>query len=309
MTLIHATLNSLSTHWLEKMARTYVIFHLAVLFSACVALLVVCDNKHSTREVWTEVVPDSGWHPTGFSFLLGFLSASWTMTGFDSTAHIAEEIREPERKAPWAITIAATLAYIFGWLFTIVLAYCAGNVSEILDSAVEQPVAQIFYNVLGPAGGVAFTVFAFIILSCTGMTGMQAGARTFWALSRDELLPGSRFWYYVNRKTHTPVRCVWLIGTLCVLINLIGLGSYTAIAAIFNVTAIALDWSFCIPVVLNMIQRRRFQPGPYYLGKAGWYINAWAVAWTTFVTVIFVLPTELPVSPESVSLATRTRSA
>lgn len=300
VTIFHGALNSMSTGWLEKLTRGYVLFHLAVLVSCCITLLVMCKDKHSSSYVWTDVVVDSGWSPPGFSFIFGFLSASWTMTDYDATAHIAEEIKNPERKAPWAITIALGFTYVGGWLFTIVLSYCAGDVLSILGST--QPAAQIFYNVMGPAGGITFTVFAFIVLNFTGMTGMQAGARTIWALARDEMLPFSKTWYKINSVSQTPLNSVWLLAILCVLINLIGLGSYTAIAAIFNITAIALDWSYCIPIICKLISNK-FEPGPYSLGRAGWWINLYAVMWTLFASVIFILPTLRPVTAANVSPA------
>jgi amino acid transporter len=86
ITIFHGFLNSLTTNALEKMTRTYVFFHFAVLISCCITLLVMCKNKHDSSYVWTTVIPDSGWTPTGFSFLFGFLSASWTMTGMSCFA-------------------------------------------------------------------------------------------------------------------------------------------------------------------------------------------------------------------------------
>ncbi|KAI9661002.1 MAG: hypothetical protein M1821_009329 [Bathelium mastoideum] len=302
ITFMHGALNSLNTGYLEKITRTYVIFHFGVLVSCCIALLVMCDFKNSSSFVWTSVVPDAGWSPAGWSFLFGFLSVSWTMTDYDATAHIAEEIKNPEVKAPWSITIALAFTYIGGWLFTIVLSYCTGDVATLLASPLEQPVAQIFYNVFGPAGGTIFTVFAFIILNFTGMTGMQAGARTFFAIARDEMIPLSRIWAKMNKTTHTPLYSVWLLTILTVCINLIGLGSYTAIAAIFNMTAIALDWSYCIPILCKMVFGR-FKPGPFYLGKFGFFINLWAVLWTLFVSIIFILPTIRPVTAENMNYA------
>ena len=98
---------------------SYVIFHIGVLVSCCITLLVMCDYKHDSSYVWTNVTPNAGWSPPGWSFLFGFLSVSWTMTDYDATAHITEEIRNPELKAPWSITIALAFTYIGGWLFTI----------------------------------------------------------------------------------------------------------------------------------------------------------------------------------------------
>lgn len=162
-----------------------------------------------------------------------------------------------------------------------------------------QPVAQIFYEVIGRKGGIFFTVCAYIVLNFTAMTAIQAGSRTIWAYARDEMLPLSRVWYKIDKRTDTPIYSVWLFTICCVLINLIGLGSYTAIAAIFNLTAIALDWSYCIPIICKLLYGK-FERGPFHLGWASTAINCWAVLWTMFVTIIYVQPTILPVTSQNV---------
>jgi len=90
---------------------------------------------------------------------------------------------------------------------------------------------------------------------------------------------------------------------LCIAINLIGLGSYAAIAGVFNVCAIALDWSYCIPIFCKIVWRERFVPGPWYMGKAGYFVNAWACLWTLFVSIIFILPTVRPVTGNTMNYA------
>jgi amino acid transporter len=93
LTILCGLVNSLSTYWMEKMTKTYVIFHVLVLVTCCIALLAKTENKHSASYVFADVPETtlSGWEPTGFSFLFGFLSVSWTMTDYDATAHITEE--------------------------------------------------------------------------------------------------------------------------------------------------------------------------------------------------------------------------
>lgn len=84
LSIFHATVNCLNTAWLAKIARTYAIVHIGVLFACCVTLLTLQKNKNSASYVFTEVQPDSGWSPPGFSFLFGFLSVAWTMTDYDA---------------------------------------------------------------------------------------------------------------------------------------------------------------------------------------------------------------------------------
>jgi amino acid permease (GABA permease) len=302
LTVITGLVNSLSTYWIEKFTKGYVIFHIAVLVSCCIALLAKTDNKNSAEYVFTNIESNSGWEPKGFSFLFGFLSVAWTMTDYDATAHITEEISNPGLKAPWAIAAAMIFTYVGGFLFNIVLCFCMGDPLSILATPIYQPVAQIYYNSLGKAGGIFYTLCGFIIIKFVCFTAMQATARTVFAFSRDGLLPFSSTWTKVNKLTGTPLTSVWLSVLFCILINLIGLGSYTAIAGVFNVCAISLDISYCIPIVCKLVFGK-FRRGPWHMGRASRFVNAWACLWTLFVSVIFILPTARPVVPDNMNYA------
>ena len=86
LTIVHALINSLSTAWLNRLSSIYAVFHIGVLFALCVSLLVLQKDKHTAMYVFTNVEPESGWSPPGFSFLFGCLSAAWIMTNCDATA-------------------------------------------------------------------------------------------------------------------------------------------------------------------------------------------------------------------------------
>jgi len=104
LTALTGIVNSLSTYWMEKMTKSYVIFHILVLITCSISLLALSHHagtNHTAKFVFTSVENTSGWSPAGWSFMFGFLSVSWTMTDYDATAHITEEIRDPAVKAPW----------------------------------------------------------------------------------------------------------------------------------------------------------------------------------------------------------------
>lgn len=130
----------------------------------------------------------------------------------------------------------------------------------------------------------------------------QSLARTVFAFSRDRLLPFSNVWVKINPTTQTPIFAVWISVFWAIAINLIGLGSYAAIAGVFNVTAIALDWSYCIPIFCKLLFGQ-FEPGPWNLGRFSSAVNAYACLWTLFVTIIFILPTVRPVAGETMNYA------
>jgi amino acid transporter len=210
--------------------------HIAILVACMIALLAKTPKslRHDAGYVFGHVETVSGWTPTGWAYIFGALSVSWTMTDYDATAHIAEEISEPEKKAPFAIAYAMVFTFVAGFIFNIVLCFCMGDPAELLASPMAQPVIQIFYNSLGKAGGLFFGVFAFIILQFVCFTATQALARTFFAFSRDKLIPGSNIWTKINRHTGTPIYAVWITVFFCTVINLIALGSYAAISGVFK---------------------------------------------------------------------------
>ena len=199
--------------------------------------------------------------------------------------------------------MAMLFTYLAGFLFNIVLGFATGpDTSKILSSPMAQPVAQIFYDSLGKGGGIFFTVCAFIIAQFVCFTATQALGRTVFAFSRDRLIPLSKVWTIIDKRTGTPIYAVWISIFWCIAINLIALGSVTAITGIFNVTAIALDWSSVIPILCKLMFNK-FEPGPWHLGFLSPFINAWACIWTLFVSIIFILPTIRPVTAENMNYA------
>lgn len=115
-------------------------------------------------------------------------------------------------------------------------------------------------------------------------------------------MPLSDTWVRINTVTQTPLNAVWISVFWAIAINLIGLGSYAAIAGVFATTAIALDWSYCIPIVCKMAFGR-FEPGPWHMGRLSWWVNAYAVVWTLFASIIFILPTVRPVGGDTMNYA------
>lgn len=86
LSVLHASINSLPTSWLNRLTSGYVVFHMSVLLGACVCLLVQTKEKHSFEYAFTNFQPSSGWSPPGFAFLFGCLTPAWIMTNADSTA-------------------------------------------------------------------------------------------------------------------------------------------------------------------------------------------------------------------------------
>ncbi|KAK3393379.1 amino acid/polyamine transporter I [Podospora didyma] len=302
LTVVHASINMLPTVWLNRLASGYVVFHVSVLVGACACLLAQKNNKHTVAYAFTDFQPSSGWSPPGFAFLFGCLTPAWIMTSADSTARIAEEAKDPSRIVPKAIANATTFTYIIGFLFNLVLVLCMGDPLDLVKSPSGQPVAQLFFNAMGRGPAIFFTLCGFIVMNFVAIPGIQSGSRTIFAFARDDLIPLSRVWRRISRRSQTPVAAVWLYAALEITVNLLGLASDTAISAVFNVCTVALNISYLIPIVCKLWYGR-FERGPWHLGRASVPLNVVAVAWNGFMAVVFFFPTKLPVTPENMNYA------
>ena len=107
-----------------------------------------------------------------------------------------------------------------------------------------------------------------------------------------------RFWCQVNTYTHTPINAVWLVVFFSSCLNLIGIGSTQTVVAIFNITAPALDLSYIAVIVAHLVYEHkvRFVEGPYSLGTWGKPVNAVAISWVSFISVVLFFPTTRPVT-------------
>ena len=150
----------------------------------------------------------------------------------------------------------------------------------------------------GPA--IFFTLCGFIVMNLVAIPGIQSGSRTVFALARDDLLPFSRLWRRISKRSQTPIVAVWVYAAVEITVNLLGLVSDTAISAVFNVCTVTLNLSYIIPLVCKMVYGR-FERGPWHLGRFSTALNAVAVGWNAFMAVIFFFPTQLPVTAENVS--------
>lgn len=71
-------------HMLEESSKLIVEKVLASV-GICVAILLLTPEKQSAKWVFTHVTDGSGWGSKTFSFFLGFISVTWTMTDYDGT--------------------------------------------------------------------------------------------------------------------------------------------------------------------------------------------------------------------------------
>ncbi|KAJ8091882.1 hypothetical protein PM082_024115 [Marasmius tenuissimus] len=213
----HGIVCSGATRVTARLNVIYVIITVGTTVAATIALLVASgDRKVSTRDAFLKYENHSGWENDGWAFLLFFTFPMFALTGYDSAAHISEEVAGAARVAPIAILVGVGATASLGWILIIATSFVIPSVSDMLASDLPLPMGQVFLDVLGKRGMLAIWSMIIVVQYVTGAAQGIDASRTVFAFSRwaDHALPGSRWWRRVNRTTLTPVNAAWLVMVL-----------------------------------------------------------------------------------------------
>jgi len=268
--------------WLNDFSAWY---HVAVVFF----ILIVLGAKGFAQPVsalFTFSHTD-GFKP-GYSFIVGLLLAQWTLTGYDASAHTAEETKDPRRNAPWGIFIAVTVSVVFGFLMLAAITLSIPDLAQAAGFG-DDALVRIMKLRLGPGLGSAVVALVCGAMWLCGLGAMTSASRMVYAFSRDGGLPGHAFWAKVSPRFRTPANAIWGLFAAALLIAL----SVKAYSAVLSIAVLSLYVSYGLPVAARLWTRwrgRRDDRGPWSLGAFSTPVAVVAVLWTAFILVVFVLP-------------------
>jgi amino acid transporter len=208
------------------------------------------------------------WPPTDnllWLFALGLLLPAYTLTGFDASAHTAEETVGAAWNVPRGIVRSVWVSGLAGWLMlaAIVLAIPnmeeAANVGEhsffyIIDHVLPQWLHLLLY------GGIVAAQYL------CGLATLTSASRMLYAFARDGGLPCSGLLRRVSPTRRCPAVAIW---TAAAVASAFAISiSYETIAAI---CAIFLYIAYVLPIALSLRVHGRgwTRMGPWHLGR--WY--------------------------------------
>jgi amino acid transporter len=220
-------------------------------------------------------------------FALGFLLPAYTMTGFDASAHTAEETVGAAVNAPRGIVRSVLVSGVFGWvmLCAVVLA-----IPDCDEAARKGPGA--FYWIVGQVlpGWLGAVLYAGIGLAqcLCGLAALTSISRMAYAFARDGGLPFSHLLRRVSRRRRTPSAAIWVAAAV-VLLFTVYTPVYDTIAA---AAAVFLYVSYVLPTALGLWAHGRTwtRMGPWHLGRLYRPLAAVCVAGCALLLVIGVQP-------------------
>ncbi len=306
--LSHALLNTFGVNLVSLLSNISAWWHIAGVLVIVLALWLLPEKHQSVSWTLTGWHNETGWTLLPYVFLMGLLMAQYTYTGYDASAHVAEETKGASRSAPRGIVMSVLVSVIGGFilLFSITASITDNSpegLSALAASDTGLPPAQIFLDALGSPAVAKFLLFIVCVAQYfCGMASVTANSRMSFAFSRDNALPGSRIWSKVNPRTGTPTNSIWLCVTLSILLASPALFNATAYLAVTSIAVIGLYIAYVVPVFLRRLNPE-FQPGPWNLGRWSPLVGWVAVGWVIFICILFVLPPASPVTVETFNYA------
>lgn len=176
-----------SSALLSKLNAFYIFVQLAMLLSLIIALAAKTPSeyKNSAHFVFAGFENTGFWPNNGWAFMLSFLTPVWVVSGFESSATIAEEASNAAKAVPFAMISSLVVATITGWAVIITIAFCMGTgVIDLVETPLGQPFAQIAFNSLGKNGSIALLVFLWFSSICNCSILMVAASRETFAFAR-----------------------------------------------------------------------------------------------------------------------------
>jgi amino acid transporter len=264
-------------------------------------LIFVPDDHQSAGFVFGNKINLTGFHggTTGGLFFwlyvlpLGFILTMYTQTGYDASAHTAEETRGAALGAAKGVWKSIFYSALLGWFLLLAFLFAATDTKAVNGSAGF--VGTIFTSAMANHlwGAKLILIIATVGQLFCGAAGLTSASRTWYAFSRDRGMPG---WWLFRRlnAARVPLYAVLALSVAALLITIPAYwgsnGVPFAYFAITSICTVGLYLAYIIPVYLRLRAGDSFQPGPWTLGRHYKWVNAGAILFVLLVVYSLDIP-------------------
>ena len=280
----HGLLNHFGVRLVAKLNAISAGYHIVVTIALVLALALFAP-MHSPSFLLTRFTNQP--FPYRYAFCIGLLQAQWTFTGYDASAHVTEETKDPTRNAPWGIFLSVVVSGIAGYVMLIAITLALGDLRHAATT--DNPFIDVLTTRLPGVAGRAMVWLVLGAMWFCGLASVTSNSRMLFAFARDGGVPMSAQVARVSPRWKTPDVAVW-VSVVAAFVVTVWAKAYAAVVALGT---IALYASYGLPIAIGWIARangrwNRF--GPWDLGRWSPFVNSLAIAWTLVVLVLFVLP-------------------
>jgi amino acid transporter len=271
-------------------------------------LAFVPDHHKDAGFVFGQLQNNTGFHggATGGAFFflyilpIGFILTMYTQTGYDASAHTAEETRGAALGAAKGVWRSVFYSAIAGWAVLLAFLFAAHDVPGINKAGGSS--ISIFETAMANHiwGAKMVLIIATVGQLFCGAAGLTSASRTWYAFSRDRGMPGWWLFRRLNRQ-RVPLYAVIAVSVAALIITIPAywgnkVGIPWAYFAITSICTVGLYIAYILPVYLRLRAGSKFEAGPWTLGRHYRWINIGAIVFVGLV----VYSLDIPIVPAGV---------
>jgi amino acid transporter len=244
-------------------------------------------------------------YPVFLAFFFSLLQANWTYTGYDASAHVAEETVGARVASAWGIFLSVAVSAVVGFLFLLALTTHLPNLSALFPASLDDSatysqyyfgggvaVIEILKYNLGQLGDLLSAGIAIAMAFC-GLSSVASAGRMLYAFSRDDGLPGSGWLKKVSHRYRTPANSLTAIVVISWVFSVAAfiVGTGTAIVIITAISTIFLYAAYGVCIYLGATTDGWLKERVWSLGRWSKPIAWLAIAWCVVLMFLFSWPT------------------
>jgi amino acid transporter len=254
-------------------------------------------------------------YPVLLAFFFSLLQANWTYTGYDASAHVAEETVGARVASAWGIFLSVAVSAIVGYIFLVALTTHLPSLSTLFPATLDDttlPTSSqyyfgggvavidiLVYNLGSTVGGILAAGIAIAMAFC-GLSSVASAGRMLFAFSRDDGLPGSGWLKKVSHRFRTPANSLaaivvvsWLFTIAAFAVGASGGpgGGGIAIIIVTAISTIFLYAAYGVVIFLGATTSEWVKERVWSLGRLSKPIAWIAIFWIVVLMILFSWPT------------------
>jgi amino acid transporter len=239
----------------------------ATVFVAVVLLLGRNDHEGIAFLFTTN---STGTSPYVIAWLTSSLGCIFGLLGVEAAADIAEETKDARRTIPRTMFLALGVVGAVEFFMYVVYLLAIKNPSALATSA--SPIADILSAQISPWFSKAVVAVALTNILVCVLANMLVATRLVYALSRDNMLPGSSALSRVSARHKVPSTAVWITGGVATLLLLSAFANAQTFSYIIGMSALGYFAVYVISTVGLIVAQVRGRvpttdPGMFTLGR------------------------------------------
>ena len=246
-------------------------------------------------------------YPILFAFLFSLLQANWTYTGYDASAHVAEETVGARRSSAWGIFMSVAVSAVVGYIFLVALTTHLPDLTTLFprDELADPSTYSQYYfgdgaavlfilseNLDAGLAGILGGGIALAMCFC-GLSSVASAGRMLFAFSRDDGLPGSGWLKKVSHRYRTPANSLTAIVISAFVLTFLAfwVGRGIAVIIVTAVSTIFLYAAYAVPIYLGLTTEGWKSARVWSLGSWSKLVAMVSLFWIVVLMILFSFPT------------------